>query len=74
MVNVLPGQPTGMCGCTADATPLGYVADGAFDSGFADLLDTLRETFVHTFNVAGTFEYFCGVHTAQMTGTVTVLP
>lgn len=55
-------------------TIAGYVADGVFDSGMGDLLDTLTETFTHTFNTAGTFEYFCAIHTAQMTGTVTVLP
>ncbi len=53
---------------------IAYVPDGVFDSGFGDLLDTLGETFQHTFNVAGTFPYHCGVHTDDMQGTVTVLP
>jgi len=28
--------------------------------------------FQHTFTTAGTFPYFCGVHTTMMTGTITV--
>ncbi len=42
-----------------------------FSSG---LLTMAGDTFAHTFNVAGTFPYFCGVHLANMTGQVTVLP
>jgi len=60
---------------TSGACPGGTcVPDGEFDSGFADLLDTTGEMFMHTFTVAGTFPYHCGVHLEDMQGTVTVLP
>ena len=45
-------------------------ASGTFDSG------TLNsgQTFQFTFSSAGTFAYFCRIHGAAMTGTVTVIP
>ena len=55
------GCPAGVC------TP-----SGVFDSGFANLLDTPGETFEHTFNTAGTFDYHCQVHGAEHQGTVVV--
>jgi len=44
--------------------------DGAkpFDSGLMDP----EQTFEHTFNVAGTYNYFCIPHEAMMTGVVIV--
>jgi len=47
-------------------------AGSLFDSGIATLKDN-GQTFAHTFKVAGTFDYFCKVHPAQMTGKVVVL-
>ncbi len=43
---------------------------GTFDSG------TLNSgnNFQFTFNTTGTFAYFCRIHGAAMTGTVTVVP
>jgi plastocyanin len=41
---------------------------GMFDSG--DL--NPGQTFQFTFNAPGTFQYFCRIHGAAMTGTVTV--
>jgi plastocyanin len=41
---------------------------GTFDSG----VHTAPFTFSHTFPSAGSFPYFCTVHGALMTGTVTV--
>ena len=42
-------------------------SDGSFDSGSLDQ----GQTFSHTFEAAGTFEYACAIH-PTMTGTVTV--
>lgn len=42
--------------------------DGAFNSGTAQS----SGSFVHTFPTAGTYPYYCSVHGAMMTGTVTV--
>lgn len=42
--------------------------DGTFDSGEI----AKGEEFTYTFEEAGKFEYFCEVHPATMTGTVTV--
>lgn len=46
------------------------VPNGSFDSG------TLNpgQNFQFTFNSAGTFAYYCRIHGAAMTGTVTVVP
>ena len=33
---------------------------------------TLRGSFSHTFNSAGTFAYYCNVHGITMTGTIIV--
>jgi plastocyanin len=41
---------------------------GAFDSGNM----AGGATFSHTFSQAGTFPYYCGIHGAMMTGTITV--
>jgi len=45
---------------------------GGFDSGGANPL-TNGDTFSHTFDVAGNFEYRCSFHPTQMRGRVTVL-
>jgi len=45
-------------------------ADGRWDSGINDS----GHTFSHTFSQAGTFPYFCMVHTVDMTGQVIVQP
>ena len=42
--------------------------DGTWNSG----LTSAGGKFTHTFTTAGTFPYFCGVHTTMMTGTMTV--
>ena len=42
--------------------------DGGFDSG----LVAADGTYEHTFGSAGTFPYFCQVHSEQMTGTIIV--
>jgi plastocyanin len=47
-------------------------AGKAFDSGTEGLKDE-GQTFQHTFDVAGTYEYFCTVHGASMAGVVVVL-
>jgi plastocyanin len=47
-------------------------AGSLFDSGIEALKDN-GQTFAHTFKDAGTFDYFCKVHPAQMTGKVVVL-
>ena len=44
-------------------------ADGQWDSGVKS-----SGSFSHKFPSAGTFRYFCTVHGAMMTGTVTVNP
>ena len=43
--------------------------DGTWNSGVMS-----SGSFTHTFTTAGTFNYFCGVHTTMMTGTVIVNP
>ena len=42
--------------------------DGLFNSGNM----SKNQTFSYTFNTKGTFKYYCSVHPAIMTGTVTV--
>lgn len=42
--------------------------DGTWDSGTMN-----SGNFSHTFNSVGTFNYFCSIHLASMTGSVTVL-
>lgn len=42
--------------------------DGKFSSGTLGL----GGTFSHTFNTAGTFNYYCTIHQSMMTGTITV--
>lgn len=45
--------------------------NGTFDS----TVSTAPKTFTHTFNAAGTFDYFCMVHCSMgMTGTIVVQP
>lgn len=44
----------------------------AFDSGTASLKDD-GQTFKHTFDTAGVYDYFCRIHPVDMTGEVTVL-
>ena len=51
--------------------PDGSDIGAEFDSGIG--LDANGQTFEHTFDTAGTFPYFCKVHGAAMSGTVTVL-
>jgi plastocyanin len=46
-------------------------AGAAFDSGIEGLKDN-GQTFQHTFDAAGTFDYFCSVHGAAMAGVVIV--
>lgn len=45
----------------------------AFDSTLTPSIKDNGSTFSFTFSTAGTFAYFCQVHPAEMTGTVTVL-
>ncbi|MFQ5657466.1 MAG: plastocyanin/azurin family copper-binding protein [Candidatus Methylomirabilales bacterium] len=62
------GQPhTVTSGACPPCTP-----DGNFDSGIGTPLQTIGETFEHIFTTAGTFPYFCQIHTTNMTGQVTV--
>ena len=44
--------------------------DGSWDSG----VHGAPGSFDHKFNTSGTFQYFCTVHQAAMTGSITVLP
>jgi plastocyanin len=43
--------------------------DGLFDSGAPQ---SAGASFTHAFPTAGTYHYYCTVHGAMMTGTVTV--
>jgi plastocyanin len=52
-------------------TPGDADAGEEFDSGPAGLAD-VGETFEHTFESAGTFDYYCTVHGASMSGQVVV--
>jgi plastocyanin len=47
-------------------------AGTAFDSGNANLQEN-GETFEHTFDTAGVYDYFCRIHPVDMTGQITVL-
>lgn len=47
-------------------------AGSLFDSGIEALKDN-GQTFKHTFADAGTFDYFCTIHSVDMTGQVIVL-
>ena len=47
------------------------VPDGVWNSG---IVSSLPHSFTHTFPAAGTFSYFCLVHTTMMQGAVNVLP
>lgn len=47
-------------------------AGSAFDSGVEGLKD-VDQTFEHTFDAAGVYDYFCTVHPVDMTGQVIVL-
>ncbi len=44
----------------------------AFDSGTASLQDD-GETFEHTFDTAGIYDYLCRIHPVDMTGQLTVV-
>ena len=44
--------------------------DGIWDSG----INSYPHTFSQTFNQAGTYHYFCRVHTVYMQGTIVVAP
>ena len=46
-------------------------AGSGFDSGIT--LKDDGQSYQHAFDTPGTFDYFCTVHSAQMTGVVTVL-
>jgi plastocyanin len=48
------------------------VPDGKFDSYPPYLAP--GQSFQFTFNTPGTFPYYCRIHLAMMTGTVTVIP
>ncbi len=43
---------------------------GVFDSGFLNI----GQSFSFTFSAPGTYNYYCRIHLAAMTGTVTVTP
>ena len=45
-------------------------SDGNWDSG----TKTAPASFSQRFDTAGTFRYYCNVHTSSMTGTVVVNP
>jgi plastocyanin len=62
-----PGAPDGMF-CSL---PAGQTASAQSCAGSA-YAQTGPATFSHTFTSPGTFPYFCQVHGAMMTGTVTV--
>jgi plastocyanin len=47
-------------------------AGSLFDSGIEAMKDE-GQTFSYTFSKAGTFDYFCKIHVAEMTGEVIVL-
>ncbi|HLN59855.1 MAG TPA: hypothetical protein VK416_14935 [Thermoanaerobaculia bacterium] len=49
--------------------PCSQNGDGNWNSGAGSGL-----SFSHTFNSAGTFPYYCNVHTISMTGTIVVSP
>ena len=67
------GDETGAVGDTVQITNSDSVGhtwtstDGAFHSGVIGS----GETFTHTFEEAGTFPYFCQIHT-EMSGSITI--
>lgn len=52
------------------ATSTSAPADGSFDSGII----APGTTYTHTFTIAGSYTYWCTIHTTLMTGTITVNP
>lgn len=56
---------------TNEDSTLHTVTPGDADAGFGGSLDTSGSTVEAVFDTAGTFEYFCAIHTS-MTGSITV--
>lgn len=62
------GEPHSVTSGKANETNAGSL----FDSGIEALKDN-GQSFPYTFKEAGTFDYFCKIHAATMTGKVVVL-